>query len=47
MPSEREGYITCVSFNEEDGYLPYELPTNEIIQPLYKVVAVITAQRWA
>ena len=47
MPSEREGYITCVSFNEEDGYLPYELPTNEIIQPLYKVVAVITAKRWA
>lgn len=47
MPSDREGYITCVSFNEEDGYLPYELPTNEIIQPLYKVVAVITAQRWA
>ena len=47
MPSDREGHITCVSFNEEDGYLPYELPTNEIIQPLYKVVAVITAQRWA
>lgn len=47
MPSEHEGYITCVSFNEEDGYLPYELPTVEIIQPLYKVVAVITASRWA
>lgn len=47
MPSEREGYITCVSYNEEDGFLPYELPTTEIIQPLYKVVAVITAQRWA
>lgn len=46
MPSEHEGYITCVSFNEEDGYLPYELPTAEIIQPLYHVVAVITAKAW-
>ena len=46
MPSEHEGYITCVSFNEEDGYLPYELPTAEIIPPLYHVVAVITAKAW-
>ena len=46
MPSEREGYITCVSYNEEDGYLPYELPTAEIIQPLYHIVAVVTAKTW-
>lgn len=46
MPSEQEGCIKCVSFNEEDGFLPYELPTNEIIQPLYQVVAVITAKPW-
>lgn len=46
MPSEHEGYITCVSYNEEDGFLPYELPTTEIIQPLYHIVAVITAKTW-
>jgi hypothetical protein len=46
MPSEREGCITCVSYNEEDGYLPYELPTSEIIQPLYHIVAVVTAKTW-
>lgn len=46
QPSEREGYITCVSFNEEDGYLPYELPIAEIIPPLYHIVAVITAKSW-
>ncbi len=46
LPSEHEGYITCASFNEEDGYLPYELPTNEIIPPLYQIVAVITASAW-
>lgn len=46
MPSEREGCITCVSYNEEDGYLPYELPTAEIIQPLYHIVAVVTAKTW-
>ena len=46
MPSEQEGCIKCVSFNEEDGFLPFELPTNEIIQPLYQVVAVITAKPW-
>ena len=46
MPSEHEGYITCVSYNEEDGYLPYELPTAEIIQPLYHIVAVVTAKTW-
>lgn len=46
QPSNHEGYITCVSYNEEDGYLPYELPITEIIQPLYHVVAVITAKAW-
>lgn len=46
MPSEHEGYITCVSYNEEDGFLPYELPTTEIIQPLYHIVAVVTAKAW-
>lgn len=30
MPSESEGFIKCVSFNEEEGFLAYELSLNEI-----------------
>lgn len=30
MPAERAGYILCVSFNEEDGYMPYEIPLEEV-----------------
>lgn len=30
MPSEKEGYIKCVSFNQRNGYDPYELPLSEI-----------------
>lgn len=46
MPSEREGCVKCVSFNEEDGFLPFDLPVNEIIQPLYTIVGVVTAKKW-
>lgn len=42
MPSESEGCIRCVSFNEEGGYLPFDLPVGEIIAPLYKVVGVVS-----
>lgn len=30
MPSEQEGYVRCVSFNEEEGYKAYDLPVLEI-----------------
>ena len=30
IPSEEKGYIKCVSLNERAGYLPYDLPENEI-----------------
>jgi len=46
MPGSDADHITLVSYNEEDGFLPYELPTTEIIPPLYHIVAVITAKTW-
>ena len=46
MPSDKEGCIRCVSFNEEDGFLHFDLPTNEIITPIYNVLAVVTIKRW-
>lgn len=46
MPGSDAEHITLVSYNEEDGFLPYELPTAEIIPPLYHIVAVITAKAW-
>lgn len=46
MPGSDAEHITLVSYNEEDGFLPYELPTTEIIQPLYHIVAVVTAKTW-
>lgn len=30
VPSEQEGYVRCVSFNEEEGYKAFELPVLEI-----------------
>ncbi|WP_418495523.1 S24 family peptidase [Coprobacter sp.] len=30
QPSEKEGFIRCVSFNLEDGFKPYDLPVTEI-----------------
>ena len=30
MPSEREGFIKCVSFNEEEGFPAYDLALDEI-----------------
>lgn len=46
MPGSDAEHIKLVSYNEEDGFLPYELPTTEIIQPLYHIVAVVTAKTW-
>lgn len=42
MPSDKEGYIKCVSFNEEGGYSPFELPVREIINgDFFMVTAVV------
>lgn len=30
QPSEKEGFVRCVSFNSEDGFKPYDLPVTEI-----------------
>ena len=30
MPSDEEGCVRCVSFNEEEGYRPFDLPVSEI-----------------
>lgn len=47
MPSEKDGCVSCVSFNVEDGYLPFDQPTSEIIGKLYKVVGVVgPIHRW-
>lgn len=42
LPSDDNEYVRCVSFNEEDGYYPFDLPKSEIIGSLYDVVAVIS-----
>ena len=39
--SNKNDRIICVSFNEEDGYLPFELPKREIIGFMYRVVGVV------
>lgn len=45
MPSERNGFIKCVSFNEEENFLPYELPIEEI-QDWAIVVGVVNVVNW-
>ena len=45
MPSEKDGYIKCVSFNEEEGFAPYDLPLNEI-QDWAIVVGVVNVVNW-
>ena len=47
QPSDKDGCVKCVSFNEEDGYLPFDLPTSEIIGQLFRIVGVVgPIQRW-
>ncbi|NDV79822.1 S24 family peptidase [Dysgonomonas sp. 511] len=43
--SEKEGYIKCVSFNEEDGYTPYDIPVEEIYDWAL-VVSVTHTAKW-
>lgn len=46
MQSDKEDCIRCVSFNEEDGFAPFDLPYTDIIQPLYNVLAVVNIKLW-
>ena len=42
LPSDRgDDYIRCVSYNVEEGFHPFDIPKNEILGPLYDVVAVV------
>ncbi|MBQ7689808.1 MAG: LexA family transcriptional regulator [Muribaculaceae bacterium] len=45
MPSDNEGMIRCVSFNEEDGYMPFELSVNEIYD-YAMIVGVANINLW-
>ena len=44
MPSEKDGYIKCVSFNEEEGFIPYDLPADEIQD--WAIVVGVTVMNW-
>lgn len=47
QPSEVDGCISCVSFNTEEGYFPYEQLVNDIVGgKMYYVVGVVSAKRW-
>lgn len=43
--STKEGYITCISFNTDDGYEPYDIPVDEIYDWAL-VVGVVRVARW-
>lgn len=45
MPSEKEGCVKCVSFNED--FPPFDLPTADIVEgALYLVKGVVNVQVW-
>lgn len=44
--SEKEGYIKCISFNEEDGFEPYELPIEEIYDWAI-VLGAVSVKMWS
>ena len=43
MPSEKEGCIKCVSFNEDD-YPPFDIPKKDIISSFCLVMGVVTVK---
>ena len=45
MPSEIEDHIKCVSFNEKEGYNPFDLPVSEIFD-IAIVVGVARISAW-
>ena len=46
VQSDKEDCIRCVSYNEEDGFAPFDLPFTDIIPPLYNVLAVVNIKLW-
>lgn len=46
LPSEREGYIKCVPFNTEEGFMPFEIPVNEIYDWAI-VVGIVSLSMWS
>lgn len=45
MPSEKDNYVKCVSFNED--YPPFDLPVSDIVEgALYLVKGVVNVQIW-
>lgn len=44
--SDKPGYIKCVSFNEPEGFKPYDLPVDEISDWAI-VVGVVSVRSWA
>ena len=47
LKSDSPDTLRLASYNVEDGYMPFDLPVSEIIQPLFNVVGVVIANRWA
>lgn len=45
VPSENKGYIRCLSFNEAQGYTPYELSLSEVFDWAI-VVATVDVTIW-
>lgn len=43
--SEQDGYITCVPFNDDEGYKPYDIPLNEVYDWAL-VVGVVSVKTW-
>ncbi|PXV59432.1 hypothetical protein CLV62_1354 [Dysgonomonas alginatilytica] len=43
IPSSQEGYITCVSYNEKEGFMPYDMPYEEVLD--WAVVVSVTRVR--
>lgn len=44
-PSNQDGYITCVPFNNDEGYKPYDIPLNEVYDWAL-VVGVVSVKTW-
>ena len=43
--SKVEGYVSCISYNIEDGYDPYDIPVNEIYDWAL-VIGVVRVESW-
>lgn len=43
--SKQEGYITCVPFNENEGFKPYDIPIEEVYDWAL-VVGVVSIKTW-